>query len=92
MAEPDDVTLGELGRRIDGLSRHVDAKFEALHHQLDSAHYLPMALYESEARAQNARIDAIDESLRWVRRTVFGAVIVFVIPVVLAALSIRQGS
>lgn len=48
-------------------------------------------LYDRDRVVTETRISAMEESLRWTRRTLIAAVIAFCVPALLAVLAIRGG-
>lgn len=88
----EEVTLGELVRTLRKLDETMTEKFKALDTRLDNDHHLLVPLYEAEKKMQDSRIETIEESLRWFRRTLIAIVLAVVVPTIYAVLTIRQGA
>lgn len=74
----DVVTLGELGRRIDGMGKSLDKLADAVH-QMDkkqSADFIRLGHLE-------ARVASLEDWKTWAMRIVIGAVIAGVLALVL---------
>ena len=87
----DDVTLGELGRRIQELTRTVERGLDEIR-----SGFVPRDLWRSEHERHNDRLDVLSEDIaklaenvRWVARALAGAVVTGVIGAVMAAIGGR---
>lgn len=72
MPGPDDnITLGEIWRRLDSLERRFDVRATELGNKIDSLQFVHKDTYEAEKHADRTRLDAIEERLRFYGRTMF---------------------
>lgn len=59
----DDVTLGELARRVDRMDREMQAGFAGLHEKIDRLAFVPAAVYAADQASylerQSAQVDRI---------------------------------
>lgn len=86
-------TLGEIGRRLDGLSAQVrDIKTDL------NATYLRRDVYEAERRAHEqemrgavTRIDAIEQGKKWGFRTIVTSVVAAAFTLVTTVLAVKFG-
>jgi hypothetical protein len=89
---PDDqVTLGEVQRSLADFRKTVTERFDRMDRRMDGLSYVRIDVYERDLKATNERVQTLSESLQWFRRTVFAAVIVVVVPLAIAAVSLRGG-
>jgi hypothetical protein len=99
MAPEPDVTIGEIGRRLDRLESTVHNGFEALGKRIEGLPFLPVAVYmadkatvleqrkglEAEIKVERERLDHIEASIQWLARALAGAVVTGVVAAVFAA-------
>ncbi len=89
---PDDpVTLGEVQRSLAEFRKTVNDRFDSIDRRLDAQTYVRTDVYDRDLKAIVERQQTLAESLQWFRRTVFAAVIVVVVPLAIAAMSLRGG-
>lgn len=62
MTVNDDVTLGELGRRVQRLESQMSAGFEAMRAELRSLAFVPSGVYASDQAAVNMRIARLEDT------------------------------
>lgn len=81
----DDLTTGELKRRLVELDRKFDSLDDKLDHLPERMHalYVPREVYETEQRAIRAQLSALEAWQTWALRLVVGAVISAILAVVL---------
>lgn len=97
MAADDPVTLGEIQRSFQRLEQHVNSRFDRLDARIDDHHrsFVHADVYLAERAALNARLEAIEDSLRWTRRTFLGAAIgmlvTLLVPMIVLAVNLRGG-
>lgn len=90
---PEDVTLGEVYRGVNGLRSDIQALSTRLDHV--GRDHVRHDVYEADLRtvaAENAqtiaRVAALEEGLQWLRRTVFAAVIPIIVLGFLTAIAL----
>lgn len=81
MPMPDEISLGEVARRLDRFERSVDQQFTGVHRQIESMQYVSRETYEARHKALSARVEELEDSKRWFSR---GLVVSFVFPVLVA--------
>lgn len=93
----EDVTLGELARRLDAFEQRVDRQFAANRQQIESLTFVQRDVYEVRHQAlidrvvmDEERIDALEEAKKWTIRTFVMAFIFPVLAAVLVALTISR--
>lgn len=59
--DPDDVTLGELGRRVDRLDDQMNKGFEAMRNEIRNLSFVPAGVYASDQGATNQRINRLEQ-------------------------------
>lgn len=67
---PEDVTLGELGRRVDRVETSVRDGFDHVHRQIESLTFVNKDTYEARHKAVTDRLDVLEERDRWRGRTI----------------------
>lgn len=58
---PDDVTIGELARRMDALDRRMTTGFEGVGRQIASMNVVHTDRYDADRRADDRRMEAIED-------------------------------
>lgn len=76
-----EVTLGELGRRIDALEKRYTDGQKDLSRQITELQFVHRETFEVEQRQTTTRLDAIEERLRFYGRSLF---VSFGLPVLVA--------
>lgn len=61
MSQHEDVTLGELSRRVERLETQVSAGFEAMRSELRTLTFVPAGVYASDQSGVNMRIQRLEE-------------------------------
>jgi len=94
---PDEITLGEIARRMDRMEQRMEAGFRDSAEQVGSLAFVSKESYEVQMRALNERLgntdkrlDAADESRRWVVRALVTSLLLPVIVAVVLALVLTQ--
>lgn len=77
----DDVTLGEVVRRLDSLEKRMDGNFGNVTRQLENLQFVHRDTYSVQMAAVVDRLEALEESKAWVAR---GLVTCLIFPVVVA--------
>ena len=83
MTPEEPVTLGELSRSLAGLERRIEARFDHVNQRLDSLQYVSREAYQIEVEQIKERLDGLEESRRWMVRSLAGS---FLFPLALAIL------
>lgn len=58
---PDDVTIGELGRRMTGLEARMNEGFTAVRTQISALKFVGNDRYEADRRADDRRFQAVED-------------------------------
>ena len=81
-----EITTGELSRRMDGLERHIDGRFDRLHKQIADMQFVPLQswqlrneLVDERFTRNEARIEQLEERNTWLSRALVMAVIVAIL-------------
>jgi hypothetical protein len=72
---PDEITMGELARRLDGFEKRNEDAFRTLNNRFDTLQFVhrdtyvvEMAAMDERIKVQRGRIDDIEERNRWLVR------------------------
>lgn len=87
----EEVTIGEVWRRLEGLERRIDSGFSRLDRSIDALQFVHQDVYASNQRAIWDAINETKGKITWVTRTVAGALIVAVITALLGLFAARGG-
>lgn len=87
----EEITVGEIWRRLDSVERRIETGFSRLDRSLESLQFVNQDVYHSDQRALWAAIKDIQGKQTWVARTIAGALITTAITVLLALLAARGG-
>jgi hypothetical protein len=93
----DPVTLGEVKRSLDRLNADTTNRFDRLDRRIDQHHqsFVHVDVYRAEITAITQQLHAIEDSLRWTRRTLLAALIggavTMLIPLLVLATSVKGG-
>lgn len=87
---PDEITVAELGRRIDQIERQIGQNFSRLDRQLESLAFVHRETYGAERSAMQADLDDLKDKIKWISRTVAGSLIT-AITAAIVALAARGG-
>jgi hypothetical protein len=90
----DDITTGELGRRIDKLEHDMAGRIDKLERQvshgmdringsLENLQFVPRDLYNVRHEALSKRVTAIEDKFVWFLRTLGAAIIVGIVTVLI---------
>lgn len=77
----DDVTLGELGRRLEALERRFDLRATELGDKIDSLQFVHRETFEAKHGALETRVKDIEEAKTFFARSL---VVSFVLPILVA--------
>lgn len=64
MGEPTDITLGEVGRRVDRLDHEMRAGFTRVAEQVAALTFVPAAVYAADQSATAEKIRRLEADLR----------------------------
>ena len=96
----EDVTLGELSRRLDSFREHVDGRFTDIHKRLDRMNFVPREVHDvqiEQLKTKDSEIakevdeleKLVEEWKTWITRAVVGS---FIFPVLLIIVTAWVGS
>lgn len=88
----DEVTSGELSRRLDGLERRMDEGFGRVSRQVENLQFVHRDVYDEAQRAMARRLDRLEQSKTWIARSVVGSVIFPLLVAALVAVLIVRGA
>jgi hypothetical protein len=88
---PDEVTTGELARRMDRLDRRVDDGFRQIGVQLANQPYVHEDVYDVDKAAIERRVGELEDRSKWVTRTFAAALMGVLLVQVLQLLFARGG-
>ena len=94
MIEPgkhDDVTIGELGRRMATMENRMEAGFLSVAQSIQGLSFVHTERYEAERVASEHRLGDIEATLRWVTRAIFGAILTVVTSLIVAFFAATGG-
>lgn len=63
MSEAKDITLGELGRRVDRVEVEMRAGFDSMRQQIERLAFVPAGVYAADKSAEGQRIQRIEDAL-----------------------------
>ncbi len=75
---PDDVSMGELARRLDRFETRVDNQFAAMHRQIESLQFVSRDAYTALVE----RVDALEEGSKWRYRLLAGALVTLAVALI----------
>lgn len=94
---PDEITLGEIARRMDRMEQRMEQGFQNATQQIESLAFVSKDTYEVQMRALNERLgtvdkrqDASEESRRWMVRALVTSLLLPVVVAVILALALTQ--
>lgn len=64
MGEPTDLTIGEVGRRVDRLDAEVRAGFRQVAEQISGLAFVPAAVYAADRSAEGERLRRLEKDLK----------------------------
>jgi hypothetical protein len=95
----DEVTIGELSRRLSAFEKRVDDGFKGLGEKIQSLEYVHVDRYEAEQVTVDLRITAVDtrvaageERLRWLTRMATTALVSAVLTVAVTIIGYLLGA
>lgn len=81
MMTGDDVTLGEVGRRVESLERRFDQRANELGAKIDSLQFVNRETYEAKHSALETRVAKLEEAKQFFGRSLIAQ---FAFPVLVA--------
>lgn len=87
----DEVTLGEVQRNLVAFRADVDRRFTSLENKMASRDFVLKAVYDRDKAESDRRTGALEDSNRFVSRTLFTVVAAFIIESVFIVVSLRGG-
>lgn len=94
---PEDVTPGELGRRLDRIEKRVDSQFdnvtrsiENMTRSIENLQFVSRDVFQIEIRGLKERIEDLEDGKRWAFRGVVTALIFPVLVAIILALALTQ--
>lgn len=85
-----DVTLGELARRLTSFEGRVNGQFGEVRQRLDSQQFVHRETYDVQVKNLTDRVDDLEESKKWLARTLAASFFVAVVAPVLVALVVSR--
>jgi hypothetical protein len=79
----EDVTIGELCRRLSAMESRMNAQFSEVNRRLDNLQFVPRDVYQAEMRAHDHRLIDLEEDRKWNRRAIVTS---FVWPIIVGLL------
>lgn len=86
-----DITLGEITRRLDRMEKSTTEGFRAIEAKLERLPFVTLDKYTPEREALVSRLDTLEERAKWVSRTIAGAIVTMVASVILTLIAARGG-
>ncbi len=83
MVSDNDVTLGELARRLSSMETRIDGKFGDVNRRLDGLTFVGQDVHALAMKQVTDRLELLEESKRWTTRTLIAS---FIFPVMVAVL------
>lgn len=71
----DDMTLGELSRRLDAMERRLEAEFSKIGRSIESLNFVHIEQYRAERDALRSDVADIRDNLKWIVRSVVAALL-----------------
>lgn len=87
----DEVTIGELARRLDGLERSIGRQFDSVTRQITSLSFVSRDAYEAQREAIMERLIELEEGRKWMARAVITALLFPVITAIIIVLVVGGG-
>jgi hypothetical protein len=85
-----DITIGELSRTISGMEKRINDRFDAINRRFDGLEFVHRETYTVQMGMVIDRVEALEESKRWLLRMLAGAFFVaFLAPVLVAWMVVR---
>jgi hypothetical protein len=85
----DDVTVGELMRRFDSMSRDVDRRFDHLGDKIDALRFVSQEVYSVQMTALDERVHEVEEwkrfAVRWLAVSIVAPLIVALVVALIVA-------
>ena len=88
----DDITIGELARRLDASDRRTEDGFRRIEQRISQQQFVRADVFEVRMTDAHARIDGLEESKKWAVRLVIANVFMLIlIPIYLLIVLGRPG-
>jgi hypothetical protein len=88
----DEITTGELARRIDRVERQLADGFKEVNRTIESQQFVHVDRYDADTRANDRRVAALESTLKWQARTLGGALLAVLAETLLLVFVARGGS
>jgi hypothetical protein len=75
---PDEITMGELARRLDRFETRIDQQFVGVHRQIDSLQFVSRDAFDALVN----RVEGLEESSQWRYRLLAGALVTLTIAMI----------
>lgn len=86
----DDVTMGELARRLDRVEGRIAEQFGDMHRQIEGLQFVHRDTYLVQMAAMTARLETLEEKNRWTARALVTSIIFPVIVAITLALVLTR--
>lgn len=86
----DDLTIGELGRRLDGFERRIEQRLNSIDRHIESLQFVHRDTYNVEVGNLARRVDDLEESKRWFARGLITALLFPVLVAIILAVVLTQ--
>lgn len=86
----DDVTMGELARRLDRVETRITEQFSDMHRQLEGLQFVHRDTYLVQMSAITDRLEALEEKNTWIARALVTSIIFPVIVAIILALALTR--
>lgn len=87
---PDDLSNGEIARRMDRLELRYDVRFDRIDHKLDSLQFVHRDTYNAHLTALTDRIESLEENSAWLKKAIIGQILFPVIVALILAFALTR--
>jgi hypothetical protein len=87
----DEITTGELARRIDRVERQLTDGFREVNRTIESQQFVHIDRYDADRAALDHRVTQLEDRSTWLSRTVGATLFMAVVSVALTFLVARGG-
>lgn len=87
----EDVTMGEVWRKLQAVESNMADGFKRIDRRFEEMAFVRVDVYASDQRQVVGRVNTIEEGLKWLRRTVFAALIAGLAPLIVTLVAIKGG-
>jgi len=88
---PDEITLGELARRLDRMEVRMDGQFAQVGRQIENLQYVPRDIYALQVGEMSGRIDELEQAKMWLTRTIIASIAFPILVGIIMALVVTRG-